>query len=110
MWVQFLGQENPLEKEMATQSNILAWRIPWTRGAWQTIVHRVAKNRTQLKRLSMAWEPKLGRANGSLSLLIQKLISSRNTLTDIPRIMSEKPMAQLSWHIKVTICTTWQTC
>ena len=27
--VQCLGQEDPLEKEMATQSNILAWRIPW---------------------------------------------------------------------------------
>jgi len=27
-WVQFLGQENPLEKEMATHSSILAWRIP----------------------------------------------------------------------------------
>ena len=29
-WVRFLGQENPLEEEMATHSNILAWRIPWT--------------------------------------------------------------------------------
>ena len=29
-WVQFLGQEDPLEQEMATHSNILAWRIPWT--------------------------------------------------------------------------------
>ena len=28
--VQFLGQEDPLEKEMATHSNIFAWRIPWT--------------------------------------------------------------------------------
>ena len=28
--VQFLGQEDPLEKEMATRPNILAWRIPWT--------------------------------------------------------------------------------
>ena len=28
MQVQFLGQENPLEKEMATHSNILAWKIP----------------------------------------------------------------------------------
>ena len=28
--VQFLGQEDPLEKEMATQSSILVWRIPWT--------------------------------------------------------------------------------
>ena len=29
-WIQFLGQEDPLEKEMATHSSILAWRIPWT--------------------------------------------------------------------------------
>ena len=30
-WVQFLGQEDPLELEMATHSSILAWRIPWQR-------------------------------------------------------------------------------
>ena len=29
MWVQFLGQEDPLEKKMATHSSILAWEIPW---------------------------------------------------------------------------------
>ena len=29
-WVQFLGQEDVLEKGMTTQSSILAWRIPWT--------------------------------------------------------------------------------
>ena len=29
-WVQSLGQEDPLEKEMVTHSSILAWRIPWT--------------------------------------------------------------------------------
>ena len=29
-WVQSLGQEDPLEKEMATHFNILAWEIPWT--------------------------------------------------------------------------------
>ena len=28
--VRFLGQEDPLEKEMATHSSILAWKIPWT--------------------------------------------------------------------------------
>ena len=28
-WVQCLGREDPLEKEMATHSSILAWRIPW---------------------------------------------------------------------------------
>ena len=30
MWVQSLGQEDPLEKGMAPHSRILAWRIPWT--------------------------------------------------------------------------------
>ena len=29
-WVQSLGGEDPLEKEMATHSSILAWEIPWT--------------------------------------------------------------------------------
>ena len=29
-WVRSLGQEDPLEKGMATHSTILAWRIPWT--------------------------------------------------------------------------------
>ena len=29
-WVRSLGQEDPPEKEMATHSSILAWRIPWT--------------------------------------------------------------------------------
>ena len=30
MWVQSLGQEDPLEEEMATHSSIFAWKIPWT--------------------------------------------------------------------------------
>ena len=30
MWLQSLGREDPLEKEMATHSSILAWEIPWT--------------------------------------------------------------------------------
>ena len=29
-WLRSLGQEDPLEKEVATHSSILAWRIPWT--------------------------------------------------------------------------------
>ena len=29
-WVRSLGKEDPLEKEVATHSSILAWRIPWT--------------------------------------------------------------------------------
>ena len=29
-WVRYLGQEDALEKELATHSSILTWRIPWT--------------------------------------------------------------------------------
>ena len=45
-WVQSLGQEDPLEKEMATHSSTLVWKIPWmkepgrlqSRG-WQRVGH-----------------------------------------------------------------------
>ena len=47
-WIGSLGWEDPLEKEMATHSNILAWRIPIDRGAWQTTVCGVTKTQTQL--------------------------------------------------------------
>ena len=41
-----LGQEDPLEKEMATRSSILAWRIPWTdEPAGLYLVHGVTKSR-----------------------------------------------------------------
>jgi len=42
-WVQSLGQGDPLEKEMATHSSILAWRIPWTEelGGLQSMGRRV---------------------------------------------------------------------
>ena len=44
-WVQSLGREDPLEKEMATHSSILAWKIPWKGepGRLQS-VHGVAKS------------------------------------------------------------------
>ena len=47
-WVRSLGWEDPLEKEMATHSSILAWRIPMDRGAWWATVHGVTKSWTQL--------------------------------------------------------------
>ena len=47
-----LGREDPLEKEMATHSSILAWEIPGNPsshgGAWQVIVHGVARVRDDL--------------------------------------------------------------
>ena len=47
-WVRSLGWEDLLEEGMAIHSSILAWRIPMDRGAWQAIVHRVAKSQTRL--------------------------------------------------------------
>ena len=46
MWVPSLGQEDPLEKGMATYSSILVWGSPMDRGAWRAMVHRVAKGQT----------------------------------------------------------------
>ena len=46
-WVQSLGWEDPLEKEMATHSSTLAWKIPWTEepGRLQSMgSHRVGHN------------------------------------------------------------------
>ena len=45
-WVRSLGREDPLEKDMATHSCILAWRIPTDRGAWRATVHGVPKSQT----------------------------------------------------------------
>ena len=47
-WVRSLDQEDSLEKEMATHSSILAWRILMDRGAWWATVHRVAKSQTRV--------------------------------------------------------------
>ena len=46
-WVRSLGREDPLEKEMATHSSTLAWKIPWTEepgGLQSTGMQRVGHN------------------------------------------------------------------
>ena len=61
--VQSLGQEDPLEKEMAIHSSILAWKNPMDRGAWQATLHGIAKSWTRLKLLctqdNSNWPPVL---------------------------------------------------
>ena len=49
MWVCSLGGEDPLEKEMATHSSILAWEIPWTEepGGLQSM--ELQKSQTRLR-------------------------------------------------------------
>ena len=48
MWVKCLGQKDPLEKEKATHSSILAWEIPWIEkpGGLQSMESQ--KNQTKL--------------------------------------------------------------
>ena len=51
MWetrVQSLDWEDPLEKEMAIHSSILAWEIPWTEKPGRATVHGVRKSQTLL--------------------------------------------------------------
>ena len=53
-----LGREDSLEKEMATDSSILAWRIPWTEEPGGLTLHRVTMSWTQLstdERYVYAW-------------------------------------------------------
>ena len=44
IWVRSLGWKDPLEKETATHSSILAWRIPMDRGLWEATVRGIAKS------------------------------------------------------------------
>ena len=52
--VQSLGQEDPLEKVMATHSSILTWRIPWTEEPGGP--HSVGSQRVRLNNVSMLKE------------------------------------------------------
>ena len=55
-WVQSLGREDPLEKEMATHSSILAWKIPWTEdpGRLQSMGSQPCVRKNPWRR---AWQP-----------------------------------------------------
>ena len=54
-WLQFLDQEDPLEKGMATHFSILAWKIPWTEGpgGLQSMGLQKKSNRTEQLTLSL---------------------------------------------------------
>ena len=47
-WVRFLGQEDPLEKEMTTHSSVLAWEILWTEEPGELQFTGLQRSRTQL--------------------------------------------------------------
>ena len=68
-----LGWENTLAEGMATQSSILAWRIPMNTRSWQATVHGVAKSQRVLTLLST-------NTHTSLSIFIVFFLIGRNVL------------------------------
>ena len=57
-WVRSLGWEDPLEKEKATHSSVLAWRIPWTEkpGGLQSIgLETVGHDKSNLAHMYTTW-------------------------------------------------------
>ena len=96
IWVQSLGREDPLEKEMATNSSILAWKIPWTEepGRLQPM---------GLQRVRHEWATLF-----SLSLYVQKWppCSLGRRIANTCTYKSEKAMAPhsstLAWKIPWT--------
>ena len=68
-WVQFLGWEDSLKKEMATHSSIFAWEIQQTEGAWQTIVHGITWSQTRLTTEQQYSEVQVMKKENSLHFL-----------------------------------------
>ena len=88
--VQRLGWEEPLEKGLATYSNILAWKIPMDRGAWQAKNQRVAES-------DMTEQPAL-----SLSSIPNRRETHRS-------VLNEPPLStQLTW-MQDEDCHQWQS-
>ena len=77
MWetrMQFLGQEDPLERSMATHSSIFAWRIPWTEEPGRLQSRGVAKSYTWLSNEHLHLQG-LSKSGFELSVDIRALIS-----------------------------------
>ena len=53
--VRSLGREDPLEKEMATHSSTLTWRIPWREEPGRLLVQGVAKSQTRLSNFTFTF-------------------------------------------------------
>ena len=93
MKFQSLGWEDPLEKEMATHSSILGWKIPWTKKAgglysigWQQVWHGLATKQQQLIILCIEYM----RFLTFLSLLDQLLASDTQELNRKLGILSRR--------------------
>ena len=67
--VRSLGWKDPLEKDMATHSSILAWRIPWIEEPGGLQVHGVTKSRTQLSDFTLLCFAIQRKAGGNVGIM-----------------------------------------
>ena len=108
----FLRLEDPLEKEMAVHSSILAWRIPWTDEPGRPQSMGSAKSRTQLKRLSTYLSEGRNCRGGHVHGLIQCLYCDLTLLDSCkaPRVQwwTRRPSPQLD-RIRMLAVLTKQT-
>ena len=99
--VQSMGQEDPLEKGMATRSSILAWKIPWTEGpGWlQSIgLHRVGHDQSDLAHTAQHSELLKGvRGWGCEGACLQGWTASREDT--LRSSVSRSPSASDSQHL-----------
>ena len=86
-WVQSLGWEDPLEKEMATHSSILAWRIPWTeepRGLQSTGSQRVGHD------WAISLHFKITAVGECSHEIKRRLLLGRKVITNLDSILKSK--------------------
>ena len=82
-----LGLENPLEKEMATHSSILAWKIPWTEKPGGLQVHGV-------KELDMTEQLKLHFGASQVALVVKNSFFNVRDIRDVGSI----PVLGIPWR------------
>ena len=108
-WVGFLGQEDPLEKEMATQSRILAWEIPWTEesGRLQSMTSRRVGHDWACTHMHTACILQLDSFNWEREILVQ-LRSSDFILTCVGQKGEKMVSRFLGWsYCPPPICCVW---
>ena len=104
MWqelqVQFLGQEDPLEMEMATHSSILAWKLPWT-------AHGVAKELDTRQRLNNDVQQNKKQAQGgACTYLVEKDWDLSTSTQQQDRLCPVLPASQVNLFLQCGIEVT----
>ena len=118
-WVRSLGQEDPLEKEIATYSSTLAWKIPWTEKAgrlqsmgsqrvghdWATSLHFTSleaykrpANRKDTKYETNSW----GKSSSSVSLSVTGRYTSILKPVEI-KLLNQKLSTSCIFHDKIAL-------